>query len=96
MKLAGTFPRLPRALLGLVALAAAVLGPVGTAQAQEASNKLEAVDVQTLPGQQLQDEPVQPGRSEQALAKTTVSAVRGRVDHRPAGRQGQEGLPPCR
>ncbi|MFO1427067.1 MAG: type IV pilus secretin PilQ [Steroidobacteraceae bacterium] len=99
MKLAGTFPRLPRALLGLVALAAAVLGPVGTAQAQEASNKLEAVDVQTLPGQQLQltfrlsgpaPEPLSftidnPARISFDLPKTQLALPSRRIDVRAAG-----------
>ena len=54
MNFAGTSTLLSRAAFALCALLAAGNGLVPQARAQDATNKLEAVDVQTLPGQQLQ------------------------------------------
>ncbi len=99
MKFAGISTRLSRALLGLVAVAVAVFGPIGTAQAQDAVNKLEAIDVQTLPGQQLQltfrlsgpaPEPLSftidnPARISFDLPKTVLALPSRRIDVRAAG-----------
>ena len=99
MNFAGTSTRLSRALLGLVAVAVAVFGPIGTAQAQDAVNKLEAIDVQTLPGQQLQltfrlsgpaPEPLSftidnPARISFDLPKTVLALPSRRIDVRAAG-----------
>jgi type IV pilus assembly protein PilQ len=101
MNFAGTPVRLSRtgaAFLAWLALAIAVA--VATpAHAQEATNKLEAVDVQTLPGQQLQitmrlsgpaPEPLSftidnPARISFDLPKTALALPSRRIDVRAAG-----------
>ncbi len=83
----------------LLALAATLAAPATLAADDPASNRLEAVDVQTLPGQQLQltlrlaspaSEPLSftidnPARISFDLAKTTLALPSRRIDVRAAG-----------
>lgn len=99
MNFAGTSTLLSRAAFALCALLAAGNGLVPQARAQDATNKLEAVDVQTLPGQQLQltlrtsgpaPEPLSftidnPARISLDLPKTALALPSRRIDVRAGG-----------
>jgi type IV pilus assembly protein PilQ len=99
MKFAGTSTLLSRAVFAFLALLVASAGGVPRALAQDASLKLEAVDVQTLPGQQLQltlrlsgpaPEPLSftidnPARISLDLPKTVLALPSRRIDVRAGG-----------
>ncbi len=99
MNFAGTSTLLSRAAFALWALLVASAGGVPQAHAQDATNKLEAVDVQTLPGQQLQltlrlsgpaPEPLSftidnPARISLDLPKTALALPSRRIDVRAGG-----------
>ncbi len=99
MKFAGTSTLLSRAAFALWAVVMASAGAVPSVQAQDATNKLEAVDVQTLPGQQLQltlrlsgpaPEPLSftidnPARISLDLPKTALALPSRRIDVRSGG-----------
>ncbi|MCU0759533.1 MAG: type IV pilus secretin PilQ [Steroidobacteraceae bacterium] len=99
MNLAGTSTLLSRAAFALCALVVAAVGLAPPAHAQDAANRLEAVDVQTLPGQQLQltlrlsgpaPEPLSftidnPARISLDLPKTTLALPSRRIDVRSGG-----------
>ena len=91
--------RFLRSFLALSALVVAGLGLAAPASAQQATNRLEAVDVQTLPGQQLQitlrlsgpaPEPLaftidNPARISLDLPGTSLGLPARRIDVRAAG-----------
>jgi type IV pilus assembly protein PilQ len=99
MKFAGTSTLLSRAAFAFMALLVASAGGMPRAQAQDASVKLESVDVQTLPGQQLQltlrlsgpaPEPLSftidnPARISLDLPKTALALPSRRIDVRSGG-----------
>jgi type IV pilus assembly protein PilQ len=99
MNFAGTSTLLSRAAFALWAVLVAATGLVPQARAQDAANRLEAVDVQTLPGQQLQltlrlsgpaPEPLSftidnPARISLDLPKTALALPSRRIDVRAGG-----------
>ena len=99
MKFAGNSTLLSRAAFALWAVIVSTVGLVPGARAQDAANKLEAVDVQTLPGQQLQltlrlsgpaPEPLSftidnPARISLDLPKTALALPSRRIDVRSGG-----------
>ena len=99
MNFAGTSTLLSRAAFALWAVLVATVGLVPQARAQDAANRLEAVDVQTLPGQQLQltlrlsgpaPEPLaftidNPARISLDLPKTALALPSRRIDVRAGG-----------
>ena len=99
MKFAGNSTLLSRAAFALWAVIVSTVGLVPGARAQDAANKLEAVDVQTLPGQQLQltlrlsgpaPEPLSftidnPARISLDLPKTALAPPSRRIDVRSGG-----------
>jgi type IV pilus assembly protein PilQ len=99
MKFAGTSTLLSRAAFAFLALLVASAGGMPRAYAQDATVKLEAVDVQTLPGQQLQltlrlsgpaPEPLSftidnPARISLDLPKTALALPSRRIDVRAGG-----------
>jgi type IV pilus assembly protein PilQ len=99
MKFAGTSTLLSRAAFAFLALLVASAGGLPRAHAQDATVKLEAVDVQTLPGQQLQltlrlsgpaPEPLSftidnPARISLDLPKTALALPSRRIDVRSGG-----------
>lgn len=99
MNFAGTSTLLSRAAFALWTVLVATVGLVPEARAQDAANRLEAVDVQTLPGQQLQltlrlsgpaPEPLtftidNPARISLDLPKTALALPSRRIDVRAGG-----------
>ncbi len=99
MNFAGNTTLLSRAAFALWTILVASAGGLPEARAQDATNKLEAVDVQTLPGQQLQltlrlsgpaPEPLSftidnPARISLDLPKTTLALPSRRIDVRAGG-----------
>jgi len=99
MNFAGNTMLLSRAAFALWTLLVAAAGGLPEARAQDAALKLEAVDVQTLPGQQLQltlrfsgpaPEPLSftidnPARISLDLPKTTLALPSRRIDVRTGG-----------